>query len=197
MEQTTTTVPGLRYQADYLSSVEQTEFLDIIERQPWITDLKRRVQHYGYRYNYTHRTVDPEMYLGPLPEWAAGLAERLHGDGFVVRTPDQLIVNEYEPGQGISSHVDCVPCFGDTILSLSLGSPCVMLFTRVKSAEKVPILVEPGSLVVMQDDARYAWKHSIPPRKTDVYQDRTIQRGRRVSLTFRNIVLSSAPIPGP
>lgn len=192
MEDTILAVPGLRYRAGYLGLEEQERLLRVIDQQPWITDLKRRVQHYGYRYNYTHRSVDPEMYLGPLPDWARALAVRLHRDGFVDRVPDQLIINEYVPGQGISSHVDCVPCFGDTILSLSLGSPCIMLFTRLRATEKVEVLLEPGSLTVMQGDARYTWKHSIPPRKTDAYRGRTITRGRRVSLTLRNIIVEPA-----
>ncbi len=188
MQGTVPEVPGLHYIPDYLTREEQDQLLAIINDQPWLTDLKRRVQHYGYRYNYTHRSVDPSMFLGPLPDWAAQLAERLQQDGWVGYGLDQLIVNEYEPGQGISSHVDCVPCFGDTILSVSLGSACVMLFTHTRTAVQVPVLVEPGSLVVMQGEARYGWKHSIPPRKTDVYQGQRIERRRRVSLTFRKVI---------
>jgi alkylated DNA repair dioxygenase AlkB len=53
-----------------------------------------------------------------------------------------------------------VPCFGDTILSISLLSRCVMLFTERKSKHQVAVLLEPGSLVVMKGDARYTWTHS-------------------------------------
>jgi alkylated DNA repair dioxygenase AlkB len=164
----------------------------MIDQQVWLTDLKRRVQHYGYRYNYTHRTIDPSLFLGALPPWAARIAERVHRDGYTATVPDQVIVNEYHPGQGISSHVDCVPCFGDTILSVSLLSPCVMLFTKRQSKDQVPILLEPGSLVVMQADARYTWTHSIPARKTDTFNEQKIVRGRRLSLTFRTVVQSDS-----
>ena len=67
-------------------------------------------------------------------EWAAELAQRLHHDGYGAQQPDQLIVNEDEPSQGIAGHVDCIPCFDDTILSISLGSACVMMFTHTRSA---------------------------------------------------------------
>jgi alkylated DNA repair dioxygenase AlkB len=60
------------------------------------------------------------MYLGSLPEWAAYTAEALYNHGMTPRIPDQLIVNEYEPGQGISAHIDCGSCFDDTIAILSL-----------------------------------------------------------------------------
>ena len=106
--------------------------------------------------------------------------------------PDQLIVNEYEPGQGIASHVDCVPCFTETIASLSLGSACVMNFGNKEKERVVPLLLEPRSLVILRSDARYNWTHGIAARKTDDLQGRVIQRRRRVSLTFRKVILDSA-----
>lgn len=39
--------------------------------------------------------------------------------------PDQLIVNEYPAGEGIEAHIDA-PLFTDTIVSISLGSSCIM-----------------------------------------------------------------------
>ncbi len=188
MEASTVVVPGLSYLSAYLDSDEQTALLAIIDQQPWLSDLKRRVQHYGYHYNYVRRSVDSMSYLGPLPDWAARLARRLTEDQGMEHVPDQVIVNEYLPGQGVSSHIDCIPCFGPTVVSISLGSACVMLFTHATEGTQVPILVEAGSLVVMSGDARFRWKHSIPARKADVVGERKIVRGRRVSLTFRTVL---------
>ena len=42
----------------------------------------------------------------------------------------QLIVNEYTPGQGISAHTDA-KIFGDNIITLSLGSHCGFVFTKI------------------------------------------------------------------
>jgi alkylated DNA repair dioxygenase AlkB len=181
-------IPGLQYVSGYVAPDEQAQLLSVVDAQPWLADLKRRVQHYGYRYDYKSRSVDSSTFLGALPAWAQSMAERIRHDGFTSRVPDQLIVNEYKPGQGIASHIDCLPCFGDTILSISLGSPCVMMFSSIRDEREVSILLEPGSLVVMRGDARHIWKHGIMPRKTDAYGGRTIQRGRRVSLTFRNVI---------
>jgi alkylated DNA repair dioxygenase AlkB len=50
------------------------------------------------------------------------------------------------------------------------------------------MFLEPGSLTVMKDDARYAWKHAIPARKTDTYQGHKVERQRRLSLTFRTVL---------
>ena len=189
MEQNTTVISGLRYLQAYLSSEEHDRFLATVDQQPWLTSLKRRVQHYGYRYDYKSRSMDSSMFLGALPDWLSELADRLHREGWVACVPDQVIINEYEPGQGISAHVDCEPCFGETVLSVTLGSSCLMVFSSLRRDEQVSLLVEPRSLVVMGGDARYHWKHAIPARKTDVYAGRTFERQRRVSLTFRTVII--------
>ncbi len=181
-------IPGLKYIPAYLSPTEQTDLLATIDAGAWITDLKRRVQHFGYVYDYKKRAVDPAMYLGALPDWAQVIAERLHADGHAPALPDQVIVNEYQPGQGIAPHVDCVPCFGDTILSISLGSACVMDFAPLRGSDKLSLLLEPGSLVIMQGESRYQWKHGIAPRKSDLVDGRSVARGRRVSLTLRKVI---------
>src|SRR5690349_21415561 len=99
-------VPGLTYVAGYVTEPDEAALLAAVDAEPWLATLKRRVQHYGYRYDYKARTVDPAMFLGPLPGWAQPLAARLVADGHMRSAPDQLIVNEYQPGQGITAHVD-------------------------------------------------------------------------------------------
>src|SRR4051812_25674633 len=165
-------VPGLRYLPGFVDASQEQELLAAIDAQPWLADLKRRVQHYGYRYDYKARKVDPAMYLGPLPDWALPLAGRLAEEGLMPSAPDQLIVNEYEPGQGISPHIDCVPCFGPVICSLTLGSSCVMELSSVSDDGRVSLLLESRSLLVLAGAARFDWRHSIPARKSDHLDER-------------------------
>lgn len=153
--------------------------------EPWLNDLQRRVQHYGYRYDYRARAVDRDMYLGALPSWSQPLARRLQSDGVFSKLPDQLIVNEYEPGQGISAHIDCVPCFGPVIASLSLGSTCQMELSR--NDISMTIILRPRSLLVLAGDARAHWRHAIRARRSDLIDGARIPRTRRVSLTFRTV----------
>lgn len=183
-------VPGLKYVAQYVSGPDEVALLTAVDAAAWRDDLKRRVQHYGYRYDYTARTVDPSMYLGPLPMWALALAARLVTDGHMAAAPDQLIVNEYEPGQGINAHVDCVPCFGPSVCSVTLGSQCVMELIAVEGGEVEALLLQRGSLLVLAEDARYKWRHGIRGRKTDTFDDQVLTRGRRVSLTFRTVIIA-------
>lgn len=176
-------ISGLTYIRDFISAQEQALLLSQIDRQPWLTDLKRRVQHYGYKYDYKARTVGNDAYLGALPDWLSLLSKKLHDDAVFQSVPDQVIVNEYLPGQGISAHIDCVPCFADTIASLSLGSSCVMEFSNPKTGEKKSIVLEERSLIILSGSARYEWQHAIPARKSDIINGVKTERARRVSLT--------------
>ena len=44
----------------------------------WRDDLRRRVQHYGWLYDYKARSITSDMHVGPLPDWLAKLAKRLY-----------------------------------------------------------------------------------------------------------------------
>ena len=98
------------------------------------------------------------------------------------RPLNQLIVNEYEPGQGISAHIDA-PCFGPAIATLSLGSACVMRFSNGDRHEDV--WLDRRMCVVLTGPARSEWTHAIPTRKSDPRHGRRLARSRRLSLTFR------------
>ncbi len=177
-------VPGLSYLPCFITPDQENELAKEIDSQTWILELKRRVQHYGYVYDYKSRRLDSSQYLGPMPNWLNLWCKKLWEKGLFHTQPDQVIVNEYLTGQGISPHIDCIPCFGDTIASLSLGSTSAMDFihpTQGKSSH----LLEPRSLLILTQEARYAWKHGIAARKQDSFQGVPFKRERRISLTFR------------
>lgn len=180
-------IEGLTYLSNFISREEEQMLLSYIDSQPWLTDLKRRVQHYGYKYDYKARTISKDSYLGPLPQWLEQLTEKLIIENIFTQKPDQVIVNEYLPGQGISAHIDCEPCFGETIASLTLGAGAIMKF--IKSGEKREQYLEPRSLIVLSGAARYGWQHAIPARLSDTVDGVKVKRQRRVSLTFRNVIL--------
>lgn len=178
---------GLKYLPDFISAGEADFLVHKIDAQPWHDDLKRRVQHYGYRYDYKARQTREEDYLGALPAYLQVLAERLTHAGHFDAVPDQVIVNEYMPGQGISSHVDCRPCFGDVVASLSLLSSCMMCLEDRGAGQKADLVLKPGSLLVLSGEARHVWTHAIPARKSDIVHGQKQPRSRRLSLTFREM----------
>jgi alkylated DNA repair dioxygenase AlkB len=140
------------------------------------------MQFYGYTYDYLSRSIKR---TGKLPPWARRVAKRIHADALSPREPLQLAVNDYAPGQGIFTHVDA-EIFDDVVV-ISLGSLCVMDFADLQSDDTTRLLLEPRSALVLSGDARYRWKHGIAAQAADEWNEQTIQRGRRVSLTFRNI----------
>ncbi|WP_221928133.1 alpha-ketoglutarate-dependent dioxygenase AlkB [Pseudomonas congelans] len=172
---------GLRVASDFITKDEEMRLLDWVEQGDWLTELKRRVQHYGWKYNYKLRKIDPASYLGPLPKWAQTLGQRLLDLGMVKELPDQVIVNEYLENQGISRHIDCPNCFRGPIVTISLCETWQMIFRS--GNEKFETSLAQRSAVSMDGPARYEWSHEIPQRKSE--QNRV--RGRRVSLTFRKV----------
>ena len=176
-------IPRLTYIANYITVEYENELIALIDSQKWNLDLKRRTQHYGYQYDYTARSVNASYYLGEMPYWVDELCSKLVLDSIFIEKPDQVIINEYMPGQGIALHIDCVPCFTGTICSLSLASGCVMDLTNGDIKKSIPL--EPNSLLVLQGEARYKWKHGIAARKSD----NGVKRQRRISLTFRKVIL--------
>ncbi|KAF0896179.1 hypothetical protein E2562_019668 [Oryza meyeriana var. granulata] len=117
---------------------------------------------------------------------------------------DQLIANRYKPGEGICAHVDLMR-FDDGIAIVSLESPCVMHFSRAEQevvvcdtlesghaeSTKIPVYLNPGSLVLMSGDARYLWKHEIN-RKPGGQQwgGRELEQQIRTSITLRKLLAS-------
>lgn len=181
---------GAIYVPDFASEAEAGALLSAADAAPWRDDLKRRVQHYGYRYDYRARSVSPQDFLGAPPGWLDAMRDRLVAGGWFARRPDQVIVNEYQPGQGVAPHVDCVPCFGDVIASLSTGSGCEMAFRALDGEERSAVYLAPGALLVMTGAARHRWTHGIAPRKFDLIAGRRVPRGRRLSFTFRTVTLN-------
>ncbi|WP_395774269.1 alpha-ketoglutarate-dependent dioxygenase AlkB [Agrobacterium pusense] len=183
--------PGIVPFEGFLSPQEEAATATILDAGEWSTELKRRVQHFGYRYDYKARAVAPDAYLGPLPPWLGVFAKRLMKDGYCENLPDQVIANEYLPGQGISAHVDCVPCFDDTIVSISLLSACEMVFRDLHGPGTCGVVLHPRSGLLLMGSGRYDWTHEIPARKSDIVNGVKTVRSRRISLTFRKVIASA------
>ncbi len=173
---------------DFVTPAEEDRLLLRIGQAPWMTELSRRVQHYGYRYDY--RGASRPVPATPFPRWAEAMADRLRAH-FAGALPVQCIVNEYRPGQGIGMHADHRD-FGPVVASLSLAADWPMRFHRRAGryvrgglpGDDVAVLPR-RSVLVLAGTARRDWMHGIDPADT--------ARGTatRVSATFRT--LASGP----
>ena len=183
-------IRGFRYIPNYITEFQHDWLLDKINKQQWHSFAKRRVQHYGPKYNYKTGKLNHDTRMSDLPEWLNRLSHKLHKDEYTPEVPNQVLVSEYQPGQGIGGHIDREPWFKDTIIALSLGSSCIMEFTNQHDkTKKVPVWLAPRSVAVLREAARYTWLHGIPARKSDMWDGCKYARQRRISLTFRTVIV--------
>jgi alkylated DNA repair dioxygenase AlkB len=192
-------IPGLAYLPDYITPAEEADLVAAIDAQSWDATWDRRRQPYGATYGKNDPTPPP------IPSWAQPLITRLHQQRLSITSPNlppayglqptaslptalplfnQMLVNEYMPGQGIALHRDYEP-FDRTVVSLSLLAPVVMDFRHAADGRRKSLLLEPRSLLILSDEARYDWQHGIARRKNDRWQGQRIPRARRLSVTFR------------
>jgi alkylated DNA repair dioxygenase AlkB/SAM-dependent methyltransferase len=181
------TIDGLVLAQDFLSAAEEAAVLAALDSLPWHAQMSRRVQHYGFTFDYTTRKCSTPA--TPLPACLDTMIAHAMSLGLLATRPDQCTVNEYLPGQGIRSHVDTHSAFHDGLMSVSLGAPVVMDFKGdFQGAACVKaVLLPPRSALVMHGAARYAWQHGIASRKSDMIEGKTVPRARRVSITFRAV----------
>jgi alkylated DNA repair dioxygenase AlkB len=171
-------IPGLQLRENYITPANEDALVKAIDAGHWDTTWQRRRQPYGASYGQSRQAANP------IPLWGLAIIERLHQDGISQRPFDQMLINEYLPGQGIAMHIDYEP-FDRTVTSLSLLSPCVMDFRHATTGQRRAVLLKRRSLLVLSDEARYDWLHGIAPRKKDRWRGEVIHRARRLSVTCR------------
>lgn len=189
---------GFLIRNDFVSAEEEAMLLREIDSRQWETQLSRRTQHYGWRFEYTSKSCVPISEsipavfiekvlkrLGTVPNmeipWLRNALEV---------SSVQCTVNEYERGQGIAPHVDTHAAFDDGIIALSLGSGIGLRLKQAKTSgddRDYNLWLERRSLITYVDAARYAFMHGIVSRKGDLIDGKWMLRNRRVSITFRRL----------
>ncbi len=182
-----TPVPGLLLYPDFISEAMESELIQEIDHQTWVVDYDRRLQYYGYR-NELEKPYNLIPFPVPMPPLIHKLSANLVEQKIVAIQPDQVIINEYSPGEGLRPHKDR-NYFENQICGVNLGSGCIMRFIKIAGGDVVDVEVPRRSVYVMQDDARYKWNHSIPSRKKDVVDGQVKHRERRLSITYRKVIM--------
>lgn len=141
---------------------------------------KRKVAWYGekpFEYTYSNITKQALPWTKELLELKV-IAEKESGE-----TYNSCLLNLYHTGEeGMAWHSD-----GETdlkkngaIASLSFGAERKFAFKHKHTGEKVELLLEHGSLLVMKGTTQTHWLHRLPPTKKITTP--------RVNLTFRTII---------
>ena len=169
------------------------------------TELEESIQHNGKWTRLKHAKRKVALFDGmitALPPILQRLVDTLVDVGAFpsCKPPNHVLINEYNPGEGILPHTDG-PAYYSRTATISLGGSDVIfkltprqhessaeLQQESKSSSLEVILHGKGSLVLFTDDAYLNYCHSI---SEGVFQETTsdgkvlVQRGYRVSLTFR------------
>ena len=122
--------------------------------------------------------------LRPAPWTARVAAVRRRIEAATGEMFNSVLANLYRDGSDrLGWHADDEPELGPApvIASASFGAPRRFLLRPKRgSGASVPIVLEPGSLLVMRGPTQRHWLHSVPPTRQPV--------GPRINLTFRRIL---------
>ena len=177
---------GLRIIPDWITEEEEVLLVNEIDANPWDVGIKRRVQHYGFVFKYSTLKAT-ESAENEFPPLCQEIVERIGSE------MDQLTVNEYVAGIGIGSHCDTHSAFTESIPVVSLLSDIEMDFVFHDESKEMSVIIPRRSLIFLEGEARYGWRHAISTRKTDAGKPRE----RRISLTFRKCVSVNCSCPYP
>ena len=189
--------PGLEIYELIHDKFVQDKLFELVDNFDENQPLNRKTRQYGYKYDYNARESHKDKKLEKIsyntPKKLLCISDALYKYNLMRQKPNQIIINKYEPGQGISAHRDHIRYFTGDIATLSLGSAYVMRFRphpenkSVDSKIFYDVLLPVGTLAVMKDDARSLWTHEIIGKKSDTINGKRIQRGTRISITFRTV----------
>ncbi|KAJ3264971.1 hypothetical protein HDU77_007060 [Chytriomyces hyalinus] len=217
------------YIPNFITSADETRLLNKVYQAPqskWVTLSNRRLQNWGAT---TPKEGSTTAIAHPLPDWLNTTAISIRNTAiecmndtnnttkdiarvFAETTPNNCLINEYLPGQGIMPHLDG-PAFKSAVATVTLGSHCVLdFYHKDKGAGRdvdpdFSLLLQPRSLVIIHDDLYNNYLHGIKEVVQDAVQKSSILnwadagmdtdelvgtgetaillRETRVSLTFR------------
>lgn len=167
----------------------------------WTCLSNRRLQDYG---GGPHKNG---MIIEPIPNWLNTYMKKVDSlDVFNGKTSNHVLINEYEPGQGIMPHTDG-PLFYPTVTTINCLSHTVLEFKKTNTPAEnntqiCKLLLEPRSLLILQDDMYENYLHSISEQNCDIITNEIVnlnkcsgvynigeklERSTRISVTIRNV----------
>ncbi len=131
-------------------------------------------------YGKAHVTARKVAWYSPKKKWPPELLEmKEQVESFTGVSYRHVLLNLYESGDvGLGWHSDEESLEEDSsIASVSLGAERRFDFRNMETKETVSIVLEHGSLLVMQGALQRFWQHHLPKSKR--------VRHPRINLTFR------------
>ncbi len=142
---------------------------------------KRKVAWFGDKeYNYKYSGVSKQAHLWtPLLFSLKRQIEEISETSY-----NSCLLNLYHSGdEGMGWHSDGEKTLlnNGTIASVTLGAERKFSFKHKKTKQRIDILLENGSLMLMKGTTQKNWLHRLPPTKK-VFSP-------RINLTFRTIII--------
>jgi len=143
-------------------------------------ETKRKVAWYGdkpFEYTYSNTKKTALVWSTELLE-LKNIVEQTTGEKF-----NSCLLNLYHnESEGMAWHSDGEKKLkkNGAIASLSFGAERNFAFKHKVTKEKVSLILNHGSLLVMKGRTQSNWLHRLPPTKH--------KKGIRINLTFRTIV---------
>ncbi|KAJ0183544.1 hypothetical protein K1T71_001520 [Dendrolimus kikuchii] len=198
--------PNAYYVPEFISESEEKMIMSNIYAVPkpkWTQLSNRRLQNWG---GIPH---SKGMIAETIPPWLNEYLEKIHSLNLMSgKRPNHVLVNEYLAGQGIMPHLDG-SLFYPTITTISVGSHTILKFfepstdsDRTSIQPAFSFLLEPRSLLVLQDKLFNYYLHCIEEINEDILDENvinlnlcsgkyvrgvTLKRDTRISLTIRHV----------
>ena len=166
----------------------ETTLMAYLEKQEWERETRRGKLHYGWKYvDASHTLERAEELPAELMNLIDNLMDAKDSEDIPLLAvqPNQVSVNDYEPGVGIGWHKD-IDDLGDTITSFSLMGATTMQFRR-GNGSVVSVRVPRYSALEVTGELREQWQHQVPYRMSDLVDGAEIPRDRRVAVILRNV----------
>ena len=166
-------------------------YQNLLHHIPWQKDeaiifgkhhiTKRKVAWYGDKaYSYTYSGVTKQAHL-----WTPELLQlKQKVEEISSTTYNSCLLNLYHDGtEGMGWHSDAEKTLleNGTIASITFGAERKFSFKHKVTRQRVDILLENGSLLLMKGTTQKKWLHRLPPTKK-VFSP-------RINLTFRTVII--------
>lgn len=206
--------PSCYYVPSFIAPTDEERIISEIQKLPesrWTSLTHRRLLSLP---STLTGPANDTLLSAPLPAYLAPIVARLRDEKYFEnsphKAPNHVLINEYNPGEGIMPHEDG-PAYSPITATVSLGSHTVLEIYKKNGQgerEATPtwrILQEPRSLLVTTGDMYVNTLHGISELQGDEnlnsrgiinwdllqdsqpYQTGTAQRQTRISLTLRDV----------
>ena len=180
------------YEGSVFNRKQTTSYYqNLLHHIPWQNDeaiifgkhhiTKRKVAWYGDKvYSYTYSGVTKQAHL-----WTPELLQlKQKVEEISSTTYNSCLLNLYHDGvEGMGWHSDAEKTLleNGTIASITFGAERKFSFKHKVTKQRVDILLENGSLLLMKGTTQKNWLHRLPPTKK-VFSP-------RINLTFRTVII--------